>query len=152
MIIIKDTREKKGWDFTFAKECAGQIVKKLDTGDYTIQGLESKLCIERKKSVSEIAINLGSKWSVFKEELERMRAYERRHIICEFSMDDVLLFPANSSMPEWKKKKIKISGKFILSRLTSISEDYGINVEYCNNSAQAIHRVLEIFKDVIFSA
>lgn len=151
MIIIQDTREKKGWDFTFARECDGQIIQMLKTGDYTIQGLESKLCVERKRSVSEIAINLGSKWSVFKEELERMKAFEHRYIICEFSIDDILIFPANSSIPKWKQKKIKMNGKFMLNRLNSIYENYGINIEYCNNSIEATHRVLEIFKNVFFS-
>ena len=50
--VIRDTREQEG--YTFEKftgrytSCNGMIIKKLDTGDYSLVGLEDKLCIERK--------------------------------------------------------------------------------------------------------
>ena len=55
--IIVDTREQQPWSFDF-NEIA---VAKLDTGDYSVAGLEEILCIERKKSVSEIANNIVDK-------------------------------------------------------------------------------------------
>ena len=55
--IIVDTREQQPWSFDF-NEIA---VAKLDTGDYSVAGLEEVLCIERKKSVSEIANNIVEK-------------------------------------------------------------------------------------------
>ena len=59
--VIKDTREQNGYYFSKFNTCAGMIEHKLDTGDYSIQGFEDKICIERKGCVEELAINLGSK-------------------------------------------------------------------------------------------
>ena len=57
--VIKDTREQDGYTFeSFTgryTSCKGMVVKKLDTGDYSLEGLEDKLCIERKGRVSELA-------------------------------------------------------------------------------------------------
>ena len=61
--VIKDTREQDGYTFERFESryhaCAGMVVQKLDTGDYSLVGLEDKLCIERKGRISELAINLG---------------------------------------------------------------------------------------------
>lgn len=45
--IIRDTREKEGWNFDFYSSCAIES-RGLKTGDYTLEGLEEILCIERK--------------------------------------------------------------------------------------------------------
>jgi len=55
--IIVDTREQTPWTFDNYVVAS----QKLDTGDYSIQGLEHIFTIERKKSVSEIAIILVKK-------------------------------------------------------------------------------------------
>ena len=47
-IIIRDTREKNGWNFDFYESCEAIIDQGLKTGDYTAQGLEEHLVIERK--------------------------------------------------------------------------------------------------------
>ena len=77
--VIKDTREQEGHGYTFEKfngrytSCEGMIVQKLDTGDYTLVGLEDKLCIERKGRISELAINLGKDKTRFMKEIARMK-------------------------------------------------------------------------------
>ena len=52
MIIIQDTREQSPFDFSFY-DCDVSIAT-LKTGDYTIEGYEEIVCIERKKSASKI--------------------------------------------------------------------------------------------------
>ena len=42
-----------------AKKYSDVIERKLETGDYSIEGMEDRICIERKASPSEIAINVG---------------------------------------------------------------------------------------------
>ena len=39
-IIIQDTREKKPWSFKTSGSIGGVEVSKLDTGDYSIKGME----------------------------------------------------------------------------------------------------------------
>ena len=48
--IIKDTREQEGYTFQPSSsryhKCEGMVVRKLDTGDYSLEGLEDKVCVE----------------------------------------------------------------------------------------------------------
>ena len=111
--IIVDTREQLPWDFeenTIAKE-------KLDTGDYSVKGLEDILCIERKRSVSEIANNLTEKR--FDDVLSRMSKYKFAFLLLEFSVDDILSFPIGSDIPKRMWDKIKISPNYIIARTVS---------------------------------
>ena len=93
--VIKDTREQDGYFFKEYNACAGMIEHKLDTGDYTIQGLEDKICIERKGCVEELAINLGQKKYTFLEEIERMAPFDHKFLILEFSLEDLIKFRRN---------------------------------------------------------
>ena len=88
--VIRDTREQEGYHFGEFGACAGMIDQKLDTGDYSIIGLEDKICIERKGCVEELAQNLGSKKSTFLREIDRMDAFPHKYMILEFSLDDLL--------------------------------------------------------------
>ena len=72
--VIKDTREQEGYYFGKFNTCAGMVERKLDTGDYSIEGMEDKICIERKGCV-ELAQNLGSKKTTFMKEIERMESF-----------------------------------------------------------------------------
>ena len=74
-IILKDTREKNGWDFKSFDRCIAVADWGLRTGDYTVKGLEKHLVIERKASTSELAINLGKKRSAFENEIKRMSSF-----------------------------------------------------------------------------
>ena len=73
--IIKDTREQEGYTFEPSSsryhKCEGMVVRKLDTGDYSLEGLEDKVCIERKASVVEFANNIGHDAVRFAKEIER---------------------------------------------------------------------------------
>ena len=64
--IIVDTREQQPW--TFDNYVTAN--QKLDTGDYSILGMENILAIERKKSVSEFANNITE--SRFKDVVARL--------------------------------------------------------------------------------
>ena len=101
--IIIDTREQQAWEFPRHSTAN----KKLDTGDYSLGGLEDILCIERKKSVSEIASNITEKR--FEDVLERMTKYKYTYMIFEFSLTDVLMYPQGSEIPRHKWKYIRIS-------------------------------------------
>ena len=85
--VIKDTREQDGWFFSSNDKCAGMEIGTLHTGDYTMKGFEDVVCIERKASVSEIAMNLGRKKKPFQEEMERMRDFQFSFLILEFEFE-----------------------------------------------------------------
>ena len=48
-LVIKDTRERDGWYFKESNYCQGMVDKKLDTGDYSVEGLEDVLCIKKRQ-------------------------------------------------------------------------------------------------------
>ena len=55
--VIVDSREQIPFEFTSSK--IGNIInRKLNTGDYSIEGLEETLCIERKATVNEFYNNI----------------------------------------------------------------------------------------------
>ena len=89
LVVIKDTREQKGWIFHKGDACDGMKLNALKTGDYTLEGFEDAVCIERKRSVEEIANNVGKEKKRFDAEMLRIQEYPFKYIICEFSMKDV---------------------------------------------------------------
>jgi len=135
MIIIQDTREKYPWDFSFYN--AETKVKGLKTGDYSLCGLETKTCIERKRNTGEIAINLGFKWKQFSNELLRMCLFNHKIIIMEFDEYDLDVFPKKSSIPENKWSQIRMSAGFLKKRLYSIKDTYDIDIIFCPSKEQA---------------
>ena len=101
--VIKDTREQEGWFFTSYDRCEGMEVNTLHTGDYTLKGFEDVVCVERKASVSEIATNLGKKKKAFYNEMERMRDFNFRYLLLEFSALDVIDYPLSLLSEEEKE-------------------------------------------------
>ena len=139
--IIRDTREKQGWFFT------GEQVefKGLTTGDYSLKGFEDKICIERKKSVGELASNVTQ--ARFEREMERMAEIPHAFIFLEFSMYDLDIYPAGTNLPRKVKRKIKVRGKFIKSILRRYLLDYNIQTILCGDALQAEAMALSLLKD-----
>jgi hypothetical protein len=129
--IIIDTREQIPWEFGFHNTAK----KKLDTGDYTIEGFENILAIERKKSVSEIATNLSE--SRFSDVLDRLSKIKHSYMVFEFSLDEVYSFPVGSDIPKKLWDKLRISGNYIIKRLIEIQLKYNIQVVFCGDSDNA---------------
>lgn len=115
--VIRDTREKVGHGWMFKKEgdCLGTEIKKLDSGDYSIEGWEKDFVIERKRNTGELATNIYEKR--FEEELCRLDEYKYPFIICEFSFNDVVMFPINSGIPKQLFHKVKMSADFMQNSL-----------------------------------
>ena len=147
-LVIKDTREQDGYFFSKYGSCAGMIERKLDTGDYAIQGQEDKVCIERKGCIEELAINLGQKKHAFLNEIERMKEFPHKFLVLEFSLQDLVDFPENSRIPESKKAYVKITGKYMLKCLMEFQLHDGVHVLFCGNKHNAFLTVSSILKRV----
>lgn len=120
--VIRDTREKdeQGWNFSPSKNCAGTVDGTLPTGDYTIQGFETAIVIERKGSIAEFAGNLYQ--ARFVRELERLRQFPHAFIVLEFSFDDVLNFPASSSIPRSRWRFLRITPNLFVRRIAELQQ------------------------------
>ena len=165
--VIKDTREQDGWFFSPYDKCEGMEVGTLHTGDYTLKGFEDIVCVERKASVTELAMNLGRKKKAFYDEMERMKDFHFRFLILEFSAADVVEYPMSLLDPKdksnyelYKEGKIskpkgkrfdivnqtKLTGRYLMKSLMEIVIQHDINLMFCDNKQNAFIVCNSIFK------
>lgn len=146
--VVKDTREQDGYFFSEFNTCAGMIEEKLDTGDYSIKGMEDKICIERKGCVEELAVNLGQKKHAFLAEIERMEPFPHKFIVLEFSLEDLIKFPDETRIPVKNKAALKITGKYMLKCLFEFQLYNNVQILFCGNKYNAFLAVSSILKRV----
>lgn len=124
--VIVDNDEKKPWLFPpcEAEGCIGSTIQSMDTGDYTLVGYESVLCIERKGTTGEVAQNVTQ--ARFERELERMRQFPVRAVILEFTLRELLQFPDNSGIPQNRRRFIRTTPQFLLKRILELQHTYDV--------------------------
>lgn len=165
MHIIRDTREKEGWDFF----PVGKIEqKKLDCGDYTTPALFDKCRIERKASTKEVYINLGRTVNKkrFYRELEKLQKFPDSIVITEFPESLVYEFPKGSTIPEMRPpsfmelkngiyqkgdrinawEELRINGRRLRSLIHEVNKI--IPVVFCENRVAAQKYILQYFKEL----
>lgn len=144
--IIIDTREQQPWSFD------NYVVanKKLDTGDYSIDGLQHIFAIERKKSINEIANNIVE--PRFKDVISRMAQLKYSFFLLEFGIVDVLNYPIGSNLPKRLWDKVKISPAFIMKNILDWQLKYNIKVLFCNNASNAEQVAEYIMKKIYLIA
>jgi len=121
--IIRDSREKSGcgWNFRASANCKEVIIKKLDTGDYSLEGYEDLIMIERK-SIPDLWGSLGQWRERFMKEMDRALEYPVRYLVIEGTLADI-----NKGF-----RYSKLSPEYILATLTSLEVKYGIHVVFTN--------------------
>jgi ERCC4-type nuclease len=142
--IIVDTREQQPWSF----EDYSTSIAKLDTGDYSIEGLEDTICIERKKSVSEVANNITE--SRFKDVINRLKEIKYPFVLLEFDLYDVLRYPVGSNVPKRMLSKIRISPAFIMKNILDLELKHNIHVIFCGDEVNASKLAGMIFKRMYY--
>lgn len=121
--IIIDTREKKDI-FLFRSYGANIIQKALKTGDYSVEGFESKITIDRKRSSSELQMCLFSQYPRFSRELQRMQSYDEAYILCSFPFEHIRSFPLKEKMPKRISRKFKNFGPYFIKKLRETQEEF----------------------------
>jgi ERCC4-type nuclease len=129
--IIVDTREQQPWSF----DNYAIANRKLDTGDYSVEGLENLLAIERKKSINEIANNIIE--PRFKDVIERLSKIKHSYILLEFDLENVLSYPIGSTLPKKMWDKVKISPSFIMKHILEWQMYHNIKVVFCGCPSNA---------------
>lgn len=90
-ILLIDSREQ---DALFLQHPPKDLVMKrttLQVGDYSIDGFESQIAIERK-TIPDLLGCLGNDRDRFKRELEKLKTYEWKAISVEGTEDELLQF------------------------------------------------------------
>jgi ERCC4-type nuclease len=140
--IIIDTREQRPWSF----DEYATANRKLDTGDYSVEGLENVLAIERKRNVAEIANNITE--SRFKDVIDRLKSFKYAFILLEFDLNNVLEYPVGSTIPKRLWSKIRISPQYLLKHIIELQTDHAIHVIFCGSTSNAEKTALAIMKRV----
>ena len=87
-VLIKDTREPAyAWDAYFK---APTITKKLDTGDYSLLGMETEIAVERK-TLDDLVGCLTKGRERFERELERSTGLDYFCVIVEAGYSQLVL-------------------------------------------------------------
>jgi DNA excision repair protein ERCC-4 len=84
IVVIYDTREQLPLDLSPYRMVKGTLA----TGDYTLEGLEDVVCIERK-SLDDFLSCVGNSRERFERELRRMLAYRVKAVFVEASLRDL---------------------------------------------------------------
>jgi DNA excision repair protein ERCC-4 len=101
--VVVDTREQNAYHFSHIKPYAPWVVyKALPTGDYSIEGYEDRICIERK-SLSDLFGSTGHGRERLQNEFERMRQFEYAAIVIEAGLDTIFKHPPSFSKPNRSK-------------------------------------------------
>ena len=112
-----------------------QIMRtKLDTGDYSILGMEDKICLERK-SGADIVGSVGKGHKRFQKELARSLELDYFAIIIECTYTAI----EEKSFDGGLHSKMK--GDVVNSILNTITTKYKIPVFYCINRVEMKKRV-----------
>lgn len=89
--IIIDTREQLPYDFTGYQS----RVATLGTGDYSLEGYEGQLAVERKSKEDAYSC-VGANRKRFVECLERLSCLERSAVVIECDLPDFAIPPART--------------------------------------------------------
>ncbi len=125
MIILIDKAEQEPYTFGTIQT----LYVKLLTGDYTIQGLEDKITIERK-SLCDFIKTLSVDRARFTRELKRMQNFDYACIVVEGGLTEIFAKPPLHNC--------NVSAERILGSTVSFLLDYRIPVFFCADRQHAI--------------
>lgn len=123
--VVVDSREPPHTAYRFFGK-AGTVRKKLDSGDYSILGMETVCAVERKQ-YSDIWGTVGHGRERFLAELERLRTYPYRAVVLEAHWARLLLDPPPEQRPSDKHGR-KLHPNALVGSLMAWQWDYQIPI------------------------
>jgi hypothetical protein len=146
--VIRDTREKEGYGWTFLSHtmkrrppiCDGMIEQKLEVGDYSLIGYEDILAIERKEDFSELWVNYSTR-DRFERELDKMSGFKYPYVLVESQLTPDHF---NLSPPQYETKA---PGKALIRWIISLSVKYGVHIMPVGQCGRKTAQI--IFEEVV---
>ena len=138
LTIIIDTREQLSFTFATIVPIPATIVATLQTGDYSIQGYENQITIERK-SLTDLFGTVGKGRKRFEAELQRMVEYRFAAVVVEADWVTVLRHPPTRS---------RLNPKTIYTSVIAWQIRYGVHFWFCPNrefAQKTTYRLLDRF-------
>jgi len=138
VVIVSDSREQLPWPFK--KNKFVEDIKKgcLKTGDYSIEGFENKIAIERK-SLADLFQTTGQGHKRFKKELERAKDLDYFAIIVEGSFTNIINEDYEGA------QYTKMRGYIVMKILMSWIMKYDIDVFFCKDRKECVNLTNYLF-------
>jgi DNA excision repair protein ERCC-4 len=136
MVILRDTREQLGYLFDTIKPLPIIRDVGLKTGDYSIEGLETKIAVERK-TLSDAYGTFGRGRTRFEKELRRMAQLSFAVVIIEADWLTILRQPP---------KRSRMNPRAVYASIIAWSQRYNVHFLTCPDRAFAektTFRILE---------
>jgi DNA excision repair protein ERCC-4 len=126
--IVIDTREQE--PYSFDPRFTMPVRRALPAGDYSVEGLETLVAVERKTLDDFISTVIHCR-KRFREELRTLAGYSAACVVVEAGLADVLQ----------KRYQGGAHPHAVLGNALSIILDFGIPVFFCGNRQAACHFV-----------
>ncbi|MBA3973374.1 MAG: hypothetical protein C0504_04040 [Candidatus Solibacter sp.] len=124
--IIIDTREQE--PYSFDPRLAAAVRRALPAGDYSVEGLEERVAVERKSLDDFVSTVIHSR-SRFREELRKLAGYRAACVVVEAGVVDVLLH----------RYRGDAHPNAVFGNALSIILDFRIPVFFCGNRQAGCH-------------
>lgn len=123
--IVVDTREKEEYSFP-----CPVIQRKLEAGDYSVQGYEDRVAIERK-SLTDFVHTVIHDFERFAAELDKLAGMEAAGIVVEADLDAVLRGQHAETLRA-------VSAPALLGFAVHIGLRWGVPVFWCGSRQAAV--------------
>ena len=128
-VFVVDTREQL--PYAFDPECVTVLRCALPAADYSLEGHEDRVGIERK-SLNDFVNTVIRERERFKRELEKLREYDLACVVVEADLRDVIR----------GRYRSQVHPNAILGGAMAIFVDYGIPVLFCSDREIAARFVM----------
>ena len=123
-VVLIDTREQYPFDFKrFPNWIANEKRQTLKTGDYSVEGMETLLVIERK-TLTDLITTLIQQRARFFKQCEKMTKYRWRCLLVEASYEDI------KSPYDYDEYNTSAHPNAVSGTLDALEARYGIPVIY----------------------
>jgi ERCC4-type nuclease len=122
--IIIDTREQE--PYSFDSRLAAAVRRALPAGDYSVEGLEGRVAVERKTLDDFVSTVIHSR-SRFREELRKLGGYRAACVVVEAGLLDLLK----------QQYRGEAHPNAVLGNALSIILDFGVPVFFCSSRQAA---------------
>jgi len=125
-VVVIDTREQQPYVFDAARVVS--VRRALPVADYSLEGYESSVAVERKSLEDFIGTVIRARGR-FEVELGALREFERRCVVVEASLEDI----------EAHRYAADVHPNALLGAAVAIAVDFDIPVYFCSNRQLACH-------------
>lgn len=122
--IVIDTREQE--PYSFDPRLTGAVRRALPAGDYSVEGLEDRVAVERKTLDDFVSTVIHSR-ARFRKELRKLAGYPAACVVVEAGVLDVLLH----------RYRGDAHPNAVLGNALSVILDYRVPVFFCGNRQAA---------------